>query len=157
MEVEIHVWLIKLVLKDIDNDDVDAEYLHRIIRHEGETKKVTVDVLRLRSLTVEKLAEACSDHYTKNVPDKEDRKTHNKYYPFINLSRKLRSALDIDQSEGDIKVKTLNMIPVAMKAFFKDDPYKVIFHKGSDGWMLPYVIKDIEFHKGSKNHHHILL
>jgi AAA+ superfamily predicted ATPase len=89
-----------------------------------------------------------AEHYEKNVPDKNDKATHNKYYPYIWLSRKIAGAIELEKNEdGTVRVKALDHVPVAMKIFFKTVPHKVIFKKSTDGWLLPYMVSDVSYSK----------
>lgn len=144
MELQVKVWILLKVIEKCVNA-ATKQYLESVVRYENDEKKVTINSLDLTSADLTLLADLCEKHYVDNVPDKDDRPVHNKFYPFMNLARKVRSALSFEQLEDDIYVKTLPLIPLAMKAFFKKDPYKVVFKKNYDGWMLPYVVTNIDY------------
>lgn len=147
MEFQVHVWLLEKLIK-LCKDETAKEYLSNAVRYESSTKKVKINSLELTSADLRNLAELAQKHYDKNVPDKNDKAIHNKFYPFVNLSRKVLSALELENAEGgDLRVKSLDQIPLAMKTFLKQHPHKIIFKKNSDGWMLPYVISDVNYDK----------
>lgn len=146
MEFEVKVWLL-LKLLGLAKDEEVKEYLEDMTRYESREKKVKISSLKLRAGDLKNLADLSEAHYTENVPDKNDKSTHNKFYPFIHLARKVRTAMELEMKDGDIHVKSLDMIPLAMKNFFKQYPHKIVFKKNRDGWMLPYIIKTVDYNK----------
>lgn len=148
MVLQIWVWVLELMLKQTDDDN---DYVSNAVRYESSTKKVTIDTLRLTGNEIGILATILEKHYTDNVPDKNDKPTHNKFYPYLNTARKLRSVIDIANSDGTLTVKQLQQFPLIMKTFFKQIPHKILFKKSTDGFMLPYLVTDIRFDGGDRN------
>lgn len=147
MEFEVKIWLLMKII-ELTKSDNTKEYLQDEIRYKNKDSKVKISSLRLNGTDLQNLADLARDHYNENVPDKNNKSTHNKFYPFIWLSRKIESAMEIEQnSDGTIRVKALDQIPLAMKAYFKQFPHKIVFKKNDDGWMLPYVVREVKFIK----------
>lgn len=147
MEFQVQGFIVNEAVKKFKNDEIEREL--RYLR--DSSRKLTLNTMDLTDREIKVFADLTEKYYNDNVPDKDDKVTHNRYYPFLNLSRKLNSILDVSESDGITgKMKNLEQFATAIKTYFKDKPHKMIFIRNTDGMLLPWIVTDIRHDKGGR-------
>lgn len=136
-----------LILKEIKQIKglVISDYLNsNYSSWQDNNKKIKLDYFSLNPKELEAI---------RDVARKFEKSTGEYYYKW--LANKIDKLINIDTGNGDLRVKTLDVLPLAIKKFFEKDKYKVvfIFNAKGDETVRPYFINNVEYNP--KNRHNI--
>lgn len=147
MDLDIRAWIVQKTIEEIPNESLKqkVKYYHSW----DEDKKIQVDTLELPEDVLKAMSRIAKKYYEDNVPDKNDKKTHNKYYPYVWLSRKIDKVILIKNSKVTTEhIKKIDEIPASIHAFYSDKPQKLVFKKNNDGHVLPWLITEVKYNPG---------